>query len=137
MNSFNFTGRRALVADDIPVNLEIAKWNLEQVGFKVDCAPDGKAALDMFTSSRSGTYSIIIMDIRMPVMDGYDAARHIRASSHPDAAVIPIMALSADATPYDAQKTLDCGMNAHVSKPLIVETFQDTLYRLICEYESR
>ncbi|MDD4592651.1 MAG: response regulator [Parabacteroides sp.] len=131
MNDRVFSGHQILLTDDIPINIEIARRYLQKYGFEVDCACDGKVALDLFEASDPGTYSIIIMDIRMPIMDGYEAARRIRTSNHPDALTIPIIALSADAMPHDVEKALACGMNAHIAKPFECEHLLCTIRRFI------
>lgn len=137
MMNYNFTGHRTILADDIPINIRIAKHYLEKSGFEVDCASNGKTALELFEASERGYYSIIIMDIRMPVMDGYEAARRIRASAHPDAPLIPIIALSADAMPHDVERAIACGMNVHIAKPFECEHLLYTISHLINEYERK
>lgn len=84
----------------------------------VDSVPDGQAGVKQFLGAPSGTYQAILMDIRMPVLDGYGAAQAIRRSAHPDAQKIPIIAMTADAFDEDIRRAIDAGMNAHIAKPL-------------------
>ena len=116
----DFTGRRILLAEDNDINWEIAETILTASGFKVDRAENGKICVDTFAESEQGYYDVILMDIRMPVMNGYDATEAIRALDRPDAG-LPIIAMSADAFAADIQHSLDCGMNEHISKPIDVE----------------
>ncbi len=116
----DFTGRRILLAEDNDINWEIAETILTASGFKVDRAENGKICVDTFRESELGYYDVILMDIRMPVMNGYDATEAIRALDRPDAG-LPIIAMSADAFAADIQHSLDSGMNEHISKPIDVE----------------
>lgn len=113
------------------MNTEIAKQILESAGLAVDCACNGKEAVDMFTASANGTYTAILMDIHMPEMDGYMAASTIRSSTHPEAKTIPIVAMTADAFSEDVAKAHDAGMNDHVSKPIDVSVLYQTLKKYI------
>ena len=110
-------GRRVLIAEDIPENAEIVMDLLELEGVESDHAENGRKAVEMFTSKPAGYYDAILMDLRMPVMDGLTATREIRSSDHPDAKSIPILALSANAFESDVKESLEAGMNAHLSKP--------------------
>ena len=116
----DFTGRRILLAEDNDINWEIAETILSASGFKVDRAENGKICVDTFRESELGYYDVILMDIRMPVMNGYDATEAIRSLDRPDAG-LPIIAMSADAFAADIQHSLDSGMNEHISKPIDVE----------------
>ena len=111
-------GVHVLLAEDNPLNMEIAQTMLEEAGLRVDGAANGQAALDKFTASAPGTYDVILMDLQMPILDGYGAAREIRASAHPQAETIPIIALTANAFAEDMAKALLAGMNDHASKPI-------------------
>lgn len=111
-------GKRLLLAEDNDLNMEIAQTLLESLGFTIRGVKDGKAALEAFTASKPGDYHAILMDLQMPVMDGYAATREIRLSGHPQAATIPIIALTANAFAEDVAKALSAGMNDHVSKPI-------------------
>ncbi|WP_418666677.1 response regulator [Allofournierella sp.] len=120
-------GLRLLIAEDNVLNQEIAATLLKMHGAHVDCVDDGQQALDTFLASRPGEYAAILLDVQMPVMDGHEAARCIRASSHPDARSIPIIATTANAFTDDIADALAAGMNAHVSKPLDIGQLCQTL----------
>lgn len=114
-----FAGMRLLLAEDNDMNMEIATELLKQEGgFEIDGANNGSEAVQRFLSSPPGTYDGILMDIRMPVMDGYEATRQIRASGHPQARTVPIFAMTANAFDEDVQLALEAGMNGHISKPI-------------------
>lgn len=117
----DFAGKRALLVEDNEFNKEIALEFLNMAGIDADYAENGKIALDMFEKSPPGYYDIIFMDIQMPVMDGYEAAKLIRADSHPDAATIPIVAMTANAFSEDVQRALQAGMNDHIAKPIDIK----------------
>ncbi len=116
--SYNFSGKRVLLAEDNAMNLMITERILKSFGVQGECAENGKLALDKFTNSEPGYYDVILMDIQMPKMNGYEAAKAIRNSSHIDAKSIPIIALTANAFNEDIARTLSSGMNAHVAKPI-------------------
>ena len=111
-------GCRILLVEDNELNREIASTLLEDVGAEVFCAEDGIDALEKFSGSEPGTYDMILMDIMMPRMNGLDATRAIRALQRPDAASIPILAMTANAFDEDIRATREAGMNAHLSKPI-------------------
>ncbi len=113
-----FGGEKILLAEDNEFNAEIAKTILEMKNLKVDVAPNGKCAYEMFLNSKPGEYLAVFMDIMMPIMDGHEAARAIRASKHEDAAVIPIYAMTANAFRNDILEAKLAGMNEHISKPV-------------------
>lgn len=113
-----FCGRRVLLAEDNDLNREIAYELLSQSGLELDMAHNGKVCVEKFCSSEIGYYDAILMDIRMPVMTGYEATTEIRALNRDDAKSIPIIAMTADAFAEDVKKCLECGMNAHVAKPI-------------------
>ena len=98
--------------------MEIAEFYLDHAGAAVVKAWNGKEAVRMFASSKPGTISLILMDLMMPVMDGYEATRAIRALDHPDASTVPIIAMTANAFDEDRKKSKAAGMNAHLAKPL-------------------
>ena len=114
------TGFRLLMAEDNALNQEIAATLLRMNGAAVECVDDGQQALDAFLASKPGDYDAILMDVQMPVMDGHEATRRIRASKHPMGLIIPIIATTANAFSDDISAALSAGMNAHVSKPLDV-----------------
>lgn len=115
----NFNGTRILVAEDNDLNWEIAYELLSEYGLEIDRAENGKICVEMLEGSEPGYYKAILMDIRMPIMSGYEASQNIRASTHADHN-IPIIAMTADAFSDDVKRCLDAGMNAHTSKPIDV-----------------
>ncbi len=127
----DLNGRRILVAEDNELNWEIAEAMLSDLGMQLEWAENGQICVDKFGQSEKGWYDAILMDLRMPVMTGFEAASAIRRLHHADAASIPIIAVSADAFPDDIQKCFDCGMNAHTAKPFnldrVVELLQQYL----------
>ena len=121
-------GIRVLMAEDNDLNAEIAEIQLEEFGMKVTRAIDGKQVVELFTDSPSGTFDVILMDIMMPKMNGYEAARAIRnLSNRPDCRSIPIIAMTANAFAEDVQASLDAGMNAHLSKPIVMDEVVRTI----------
>ena len=114
----DFGGKRLLVAEDNELNWEIANALLSNVGFVLEWAENGKLCVEKFSAAQPGYYDAILMDLRMPEMNGFDATRNIRALEREDAARIPIIAMTADAFSDDVKACLDCGMNGHVAKPL-------------------
>ncbi len=115
---YDFGGRRVLLAEDNELNREIAVELLAEVGLTVEATENGKLCAERFAASEEGYYDAIFMDIRMPVMNGYEATETIRKMSRPDASTIPIIAMSADAFADDVSRCLACGMNAHTAKPI-------------------
>ena len=130
------TGRRVLLAEDVEINAEILMDTLEMEGIKADHAENGKIAVEMFEKSTAGIYAAILMDVRMPVMDGLEAAKVIRSLDREDAKRIPIIALTANAFDEDVQSSLQAGMNAHISKPVEAEQLVRILGELIYEAEN-
>lgn len=128
---YDFAGQRVLLAEDNALNTEIAVLLLESRGFAVETAENGLQALEMFSKSSEGYYNAIIMDIRMPLMDGLTAARNIRLLSNRDAAVIPIIAMTANAFDNDIEKSKEAGMNAHLAKPIDPKRLFCTLHDLL------
>ena len=127
----DFTGRRLLLAEDNVINKEIAVMILQQMSFEVDTAENGQIALDMVASAEPGTYDAVLMDIQMPVMDGYTAARAIRALDDPARSGIPILAMTANAFHEDVQAAFDAGMQAHIAKPIDIGKLTDALKAVI------
>ena len=127
----DLTGRRVLLAEDVPVNAEIMLMVLEMRQMTADHAVNGKVAVDMFASHPAGYYDAILMDMRMPEMDGLEATRVIREMDRPDAKTIPIIALTANAFDEDVQRSLQAGLNAHLSKPVEPDVLFETLESLI------
>ncbi len=130
------SGRRILLAEDMPVNAEIVKEVLKMKGIETEHAENGSIAAEMFKSNPEGYYDAILMDMRMPVMDGLESTRQIRSASHPDAKSIPIIALTANAFEEDVQRSMQTGINAHLSKPINPEDIFTTLAELITKRES-
>lgn len=124
---FDITGMHILLAEDIDLNLEIAKNLLEERGAVITAAMDGKEAVDAFVNHPHDTFDAILMDIMMPVMDGIEATRTIRALGRQDAQTIPIIAMTANAYEEDIKRTREAGMNAHLSKPIDLELLLKTL----------
>jgi CheY-like chemotaxis protein len=126
------TGKRILLCEDNALNQEIACAFLKDWGLTVTTAADGQAGIDAFTHNPPDTFCAVLMDLRMPVLNGYDAARAIRALDRPDAKTIPIIAMSADAFADDVQKCRDAGMDGHIAKPIDVAKLH-TLLTALCQ----
>lgn len=126
----DLSGKKILLTDDNAMNVELAKAVLEAQDMTVVCAENGRQACDIFSGSALNEFDAILMDVRMPVMDGRTAAKTIRGMDREDAAGIPIIALSADAFDDDIQASLDAGMDAHVSKPIIPDKLYEVIARL-------
>ena len=126
-NAIDFTGKRLLLVEDNMINMEIANMILQEAGFTVETAENGKIAVDKVSSSEPGYYDAVLMDIQMPVMDGYEATREIRALHNKDLANIPILAMTANAFKEDELAALEAGMQAHIAKPVDVEQLMKTL----------
>ncbi|MDD4849073.1 MAG: response regulator [Gemmiger sp.] len=127
--AYNLAGKRVLLVENHPLNTEIARRLLEKEKVLVTHAPDGSQAVAAFRAAAPGTFDAILMDIRMPVMNGLEATRAIRALPRPDAATIPIIAMTANAFDEDVHTSLEAGMNAHLAKPIDA----DALYRTLGE----
>jgi signal transduction histidine kinase/ActR/RegA family two-component response regulator len=121
--STNIAGMNILLVEDNELNLEIAQEILEAEGANITVAMNGQEALDRFLAAPAGSFDVILMDVMMPVMNGYDATRAIRSSGHPDGADIPIVAMTANAYEEDVKEALSSGMNAHVAKPIDIGQF--------------
>ena len=129
--NYDFTGKRILLVEDNAINTEVAVMLLENKGFKVETADNGLRALEMYSKSEKGYYDAILMDIRMPLMDGLTAASNIRHLSNADAKSIPIIAMTANAFDDDIEKSKAAGMNAHLAKPIEPDRLYQTLYDFI------
>lgn len=127
----NLEGRKILVVEDMPVNAEIMMMLLEMQGMESELAENGKIAVDMFSEKPPGYYSAVLMDIRMPVMDGLKATETIRALDRADAKTIPILAMTANAFDEDVQRSLQAGMNAHLAKPVDPELLFQSLREFV------
>jgi len=126
-------GKRVLLCEDNLLNREIAQLLLTDKGITVDCAENGKAGVLIFMTSAPGTYDAILMDIRMPVMDGYAATAAIRSLNHPDAAAVPIIAMTADAFEEDVRHAREVGMDDYVTKPVEPEKLMAALVGQFCK----
>ena len=122
-----FQPGRILLAEDVELNQEIAVAILGDAGFTTEVAENGRIALDMLTKSTPGYYQVVLMDVQMPVMNGYDAARAIRSLENKELASIPIVAMTANAFEEDRQAALQSGMNGHIAKPIDVDNLFGTL----------
>jgi len=132
--SYDFTGKRALIVEDSDINIEIARNILLHKHFEVEVVLDGKEAVRAFENRGAGYFDVILMDIRMPVMDGLEATQIIRSmDERPDGKVIPIIAMTANAFEEDVKKSLEAGMNGHLSKPIDIKKMYALLDRLLNE----
>ncbi len=120
-------GLRILLVEDNSMNILVARNLLEKKGCMVNVATNGLKAVELFSDSAEGYYGTILMDIRMPVMNGLDAARKIRSLKRADAAAVPIIAMTADVFDEDRDKTLEAGMNAHIAKPIVPQLLFDAI----------
>jgi len=130
-SDYDFAGKRVLLVEDNMINTEVAVMLLESKGFTVDTAENGLRAMEVFSKSEPKYYDAILMDIRMPLMDGLSAATNIRHLSNADARTIPIIAMTANAFDDDIEKSKAAGMNAHLAKPIEPERMYQTLYDFI------
>ena len=128
--AYDFSGHTVLLAEDNMLNSEIAVELLEMVKIHVDTALNGLEAVKKFEASLPGTYDVILMDIQMPQMDGYEAVQHIRTSRHPDAKKIPILAMTANAFNEDVARALAVGMNGHIAKPIDTHILYEELAKV-------
>ena len=119
----DFSGKRILLVEDNELNREIAEAILTETGFEVESAPDGTDAVDMVRQAQEHYYDAVLMDVQMPVMDGYEATRTIRALPRQDVKTLPIIAMTANAMEEDKENALKNGMNAHVAKPIDIDLF--------------
>lgn len=120
-----------MIVEDVDLNAEILADLLEMEDFSSERAENGEIAVNMFKDNPPNYYDAILMDLRMPVMDGLNAARNIRALDRPDASSIPIIALTANASFDDRQNVIEAGMNSHLSKPIDSDLLFETLKKLI------
>lgn len=127
---FDFSGKSLLLAEDHPINQKVAELILEKTGAAVTIVENGLQCTELFTGSAKGSFDAILMDIQMPVMNGYEAAQAIRSSTHPQSATIPIIAMTANAFAEDIKNALSAGMNAHIAKPIDPQK----LYEILAAY---
>ena len=128
-NDADLSNKKVLLAEDNDLNREIAIELLQMEGIEVDSVENGKRAVEMFEASAVGDYGAILMDIQMPVMNGYDATKDIRSLNRVDAKTVPIIALTANAFATDVGKARSVGMNEHVAKPINVKHLIKVLQR--------
>lgn len=124
---FDFSGKSLLLAEDHPINQKVAELILEKTGAAVTIVENGLQCTELFTGSAKGSFDAILMDIQMPIMNGYEAAQAIRSSTHPQSATIPIIAMTANAFAEDIKNALSAGMNAHITKPIDPQKLYETL----------
>ena len=137
IENFNFSGRRILVVEDNAMNRDIAVEILEDSGFFVESAKDGTFAIEMVRNSEPGYYDLILMDLQMPVMDGYEATRIIRSLENTKLAEIPIIAMTANAFDEDRRKAFNAGMNAYLTKPVVIPELLKILNVIVKEGDRR
>lgn len=129
---YDFSGKRVLLVEDNEINIEITKNILTHKNFEVEVAVNGEEGVSMFLEHEPGYYDVILMDVRMPVMDGLTATRKIRESGHMDSSRIPIVAMTANAFEEDVRKSFEAGMDAHLSKPVDIKQIYSVLDSMIC-----
>ena len=126
-----FAGKRILLVEDNDLNREIARMLLAEAGFILEEAVDGRIAVDMVQKAKPGYYDLVLMDIQMPNMDGYEATRHIRGMANEALANIPIVAMTANAFAEEKKEALSCGMDGHIAKPIEVNLLFKTLKEIL------
>lgn len=129
---YDFSGKRVLLVEDNEINIEITKNILTHKNFEVEVAVNGEEGVSMFLEHEPGYYDVILMDVRMPVMDGLTATKKIRESGHMDSSRIPIVAMTANAFEEDVRKSFEAGMDAHLSKPVDIKQIYSVLDSMIC-----
>lgn len=132
----DLSGLRGLMAEDNDLNWEVASELLGACGLELDWARNGEECVDLFSASEPGHYDVVLMDIRMPIMNGYDAARAIRSLDREDAARVPIVAMTADAFSEDRERARECGMDAHVAKPIDLRETARVISRCVAARRS-
>ena len=130
-NKTNHSGERILLVEDNELNMEIAQTLLQDAGFVIDTANDGVAAVNKMENALPGQYSLILMDIQMPIMNGYEAAKKIRSLPNPEIASIPIVAMTANAFEEDREKSYEAGMNGHVAKPISIDNLMHMIDHIL------
>lgn len=128
---YDFTGKRILLVEDHMLNIEVAKRLLNIKNMEVEVAENGLKAIEAFVTKPDGYFDAILMDVRMPIMDGITATKSIRQLSHRSAKTIPIIAMTANAFDEDVERTRAAGMNAHLAKPIDPQLLYETLYRFL------
>lgn len=128
----NIAGMRVLLAEDNEINCEIVEFMLKEAGAEVVTAKDGKAAVDVFAASDTGTFDCVLMDLMMPVMTGYEATHMIRGLNRADAKDVPIIALSANAFEEDVAMAKEAGINEHLAKPVDI----NKMFKVMCKLKA-
>ena len=131
----DFKGKRILLVEDNEINREIAEMILSEAGLEVECAPDGTDAVNMVEKNPEYYYDAVLMDVQMPIMDGYEATRTIRALPRKDVESLPILAMTANAMEEDKEMALTSGMNAHIAKPIDIEMLISVLGKFLYRNE--
>jgi CheY-like chemotaxis protein len=129
----DFSGKHILLCEDHPLNQEIAKAMLEERQAIVTVAGDGQVGVRIFANSAVGYFDCVLMDVHMPIMDGYEATKILRGMARPDAGQVPILAMTADAFADDVRKCLDVGMNGHLAKPIDPGKLYEILSNLLAK----
>lgn len=127
----DFSGKRVLLVEDNEINIEVAKELLNVVGIQVEMAMNGQLAVEAVLEKEAGYFDLIFMDIQMPVMNGYEASKTIRASGREDLEKIPIVAMTANAFADDIRRCEEAGMNGHISKPVDIQRLEEALQKWI------
>jgi len=127
----DFKGRQILLVEDNELNREIAQEILREYGFRVDPAENGAVAVEKVSTAAPGSYDLVLMDVQMPVMDGYTATRQIRALENPALAGVPILAMTANAFDEDRRRAMECGMNGFLSKPIVIGDLVQELHKIL------
>lgn len=133
---FNLKNKRVLLVEDNRINRELSKEILEEEGMIVEEAVNGLQAVEKIKDSMPGYYNFVLMDIRMPVMDGYTAAREIRKLDNKELAKLPIIAMTVNSKDEEKMETLDAGMNAHLVKPVKIPDLMETIRDMVSSYED-
>ena len=125
--NYDFTGKKVLLVEDNELNREIAEAILSEVGIQVESVVNGQEAVNRMADAKPGEFDLVLMDIQMPVMDGYTATTKIRELEDPAVAYIPIVAMTANAFDEDRKETMNMGMNGHISKPIDIDEMLSTM----------
>ena len=133
----DFSGKKLLLVEDNELNMEIAKDLIGMTGMVIDEAWNGEEAVEKMAASKTGYYDLILCDIQMPIMDGYEATKRIRSMDRPDAKTVPIIAMTANAFAEDKVRALETGMNGHISKPIDLNELFTTLDKVLYYEEVR
>ena len=127
----SFEGKKILLVEDNELNQEIAVEILKESGFILDVADNGAAAVEKMKAAKPGQYDLVLMDIQMPIMNGYEAVKHIRALKNPEISDIPIIAMTANAFDEDRRAAFEAGMDGHIAKPIDVSRLLELLKKIL------